>query len=116
MASYTVKKGDSWWKIAQEQMGSGAKYADLAKYNNMNLNKTIQPGMTINIPSATAKASRFSHISRQRKLSPDECGNRATDIHTERCSQKRANSLKQLEQQEAGCISKQISVTDRFHS
>ena len=57
MASYTVKKGDSWWKIAQEQMGSGAKYADLAKYNNMNLNKTIQPGMTINIPSATAKAT-----------------------------------------------------------
>lgn len=57
MASYTIKQGDSWWKIAQEQMGSGAKYADLAKYNNMDLNKTIHPGMTINIPSATAKAT-----------------------------------------------------------
>lgn len=57
MASYTVKKGDSWWKIAQDQMGSGAKYADLAKYNNMDLNKTIQPGMTINIPTSTAKTA-----------------------------------------------------------
>lgn len=57
MASYTIKQGDSWWKIAQEQMGSGAKYADLAKYNNMDLNKTIQPGMTINIPTSTAKTA-----------------------------------------------------------
>ena len=57
MASYTIKQGDSWWKIAQEQMGSGAKYADLAKYNNMDFNKAIHPGMTINIPSSSAKAT-----------------------------------------------------------
>lgn len=57
MASYTIKQGDSWWKIAQEQMGSGAKYADLAKYNNMDLNKAIHPGMTINIPSSSTKTA-----------------------------------------------------------
>lgn len=57
MASYTIKQGDSWWNIAQEQMGSGAKYADLAKYNNMDLNKAIHPGMTINIPSSSTKTA-----------------------------------------------------------
>ena len=52
MGKYTVKPGDSWWKIAQQQMGNGAKYAELAQFNNANLNKTLLSGQTINIPDA----------------------------------------------------------------
>lgn len=56
MATYKVKSGDSWWKIANEQLGSGAKYAELAKYNNMDANKTLYAGQTINLPSSSASA------------------------------------------------------------
>ena len=57
MATYKVKSGDSWWKIANEQLGSGAKYAELAKYNNMDANKTLYAGQTINLPSSSASAN-----------------------------------------------------------
>lgn len=60
MASYTVKKGDSWWKIAEEQLGSGAKYADLAKYNNMDVKEVIHPGMTISLPGTGTSAKQAS--------------------------------------------------------
>ena len=56
MATYKVKSGDSWWKIANEQLGSGAKYAELAKFNNMDANKTLYAGQTINLPSSSASA------------------------------------------------------------
>lgn len=35
---YEVKKGDSWWKISTEFLGSGSKYRDLMLFNN---NKSI---------------------------------------------------------------------------
>lgn len=57
MATYTVKPGDSWWKIAQQQLGDGAKYAELAQFNNANLNKTLFSGQTINIPDTTKSAA-----------------------------------------------------------
>ena len=57
MATYTVKPGDSWWKIAQQQLGDGAKYAELARFNNANLNKTLFSGQTINIPDTTKSAA-----------------------------------------------------------
>lgn len=57
MAKYTVKPGDSWWKIAQQQLGDGAKYAELARFNNANLNKTLFSGQTINIPDTTKSAA-----------------------------------------------------------
>ena len=53
MANYTVKAGDSWYKIAKEQLGYGGKYADLAKFNNMSVNSVIHPGQTIRIPDST---------------------------------------------------------------
>ena len=48
--SYTVKKGDSWWKIAQNEMGSGMRYKELAAYNNKSYNSTIHPGQVLKIP------------------------------------------------------------------
>lgn len=48
--NYTIKKGDSWWKIAQQQMGSGSKCTQLAKYNGKTIFTTIHPGQTLKIP------------------------------------------------------------------
>ncbi len=47
---YTVKKGDSFWKIAAKQMGSGLKYKKLAQFNRMRPSDVIYPGQTLKIP------------------------------------------------------------------
>lgn len=47
---YTVKKGDSLWKIAAEHMGSGNKYPELAAYNNLDPKKILPVGITLKIP------------------------------------------------------------------
>lgn len=48
--SYTVKKGDSWWKIAQNEMGSGMRYKELAAYNGKSPSATIYAGQVLKIP------------------------------------------------------------------
>ena len=47
---YTVKKGDSLWKIAQEQLGNGARYTEIKTLNNLN-SDTIRVGQALKIPS-----------------------------------------------------------------
>ena len=47
---YAVQPGDSWWKIAAEQMGGGAKYEALAAYNGKKITSLIRPGDIIKIP------------------------------------------------------------------
>lgn len=47
---YTVKSGDSLWKIANQYMGSGTQYERLAAYNNIPVNKVIHPGDKLKIP------------------------------------------------------------------
>ena len=48
--TYTVKYGDSWWKIAANELGNGALYTKLKAYNNWG-NKTLNPGDAIKIPN-----------------------------------------------------------------
>lgn len=48
--TYTVKKGDSWWKIAAQQLGNGYRYTELAKYNGKTINSVLHPGDVIKIP------------------------------------------------------------------
>lgn len=48
--TYTVKPNDSWWAIAQSQLGSGSRYKELASYNNMSINNGLHPGDILNIP------------------------------------------------------------------
>lgn len=48
--TYTVKSGDSWWKIAANELGNGALYTKLKVYNNWG-NKTLNPGDVIKIPN-----------------------------------------------------------------
>lgn len=49
--SYTVKPGDSFWRIAQQQLGNGSRYAELAKYNGMTAASVIHPGDTLKLPA-----------------------------------------------------------------
>lgn len=48
--TYTVKPGDGFWKIAAAQMGNGAKYEELARYNGLTPSSTIHPGDVLKIP------------------------------------------------------------------
>lgn len=47
---YTVQKGDSFWRIAQTQMGSGLYYIKLAHANGLKVTSTIYPGQVLIIP------------------------------------------------------------------
>lgn len=78
MATYTVKPGDSWWKIAQQQLGDGAKYAELARFNNANLNKTLFSGQTINIPDTTKSAASPTSTTKPNVSLARTSGNRPT--------------------------------------
>ena len=47
---YTVKAGDSFWKIARQQMGSGLKFMKLAHYNGLRVTSVLHPGQLLKIP------------------------------------------------------------------
>jgi len=52
---YTVKAGDSLWKIAQETLGNGALFPQIIEANPDRLvdaNSVIHPGHVLNIPAA----------------------------------------------------------------
>jgi nucleoid-associated protein YgaU len=55
---YTVKKGDTLWKIAEEQYGKGqgAKYTEIVKANTPPVKNPdlIQPGWVLRIPPLKA--------------------------------------------------------------
>lgn len=47
---YSVKPGDSFWSIADSEMGDGSKMYKLANYNGLTIEKIIHPGQTLKIP------------------------------------------------------------------
>ncbi|MGE5708083.1 MAG: glucosaminidase domain-containing protein, partial [Bacteroidota bacterium] len=82
--SYTVQKGDSLWKIAQECLGDGGRWRELYDLNrgaigdNPNL---IQPGMVLTLPNGatTSQPSQPPQSSQPSSnnlssLSPSELG------------------------------------------
>lgn len=48
--TYTVRPGDSWWRIAAQQLGSGLKCNALAKANGKSIYSTIHPGDVLTLP------------------------------------------------------------------
>lgn len=56
--TYTVKKGDSLWKIAKTYLGSGSKYTEIVKLNNIK-NNYIFAGLTLKIPTKKAVNSQI---------------------------------------------------------
>lgn len=51
-STYTVKAGDSWWRIAQQQMGSGSKMYELAEANGKTISSVIHPGDVLVVPKS----------------------------------------------------------------
>ncbi|OHB56960.1 MAG: hypothetical protein A2173_10595 [Planctomycetes bacterium RBG_13_44_8b] len=51
--SYTVRQGDSLWKIAAEQLGNSARYAEIAKLNAdiINDENNIPAGLRLKLPA-----------------------------------------------------------------
>ena len=47
---YVVKPGDSFWSIAQSQLGDGRRYEEIAYLNNMLPSDTIYKGNVLKIP------------------------------------------------------------------
>jgi len=47
--NYTVKKGDTLWAIAQQYLGSGTKYPQIASENNIKNPNLIYPGQVFKI-------------------------------------------------------------------
>ena len=47
---YTVKRGDSLWKIAQSHLGSGSRYTEIMELNGLTSN-TIHPGQVLKLPN-----------------------------------------------------------------
>ncbi len=49
--TYTVKRGDSLWKIAKEQLGAGKRYPEIMALNGMKSEKeVILPGQVLKLP------------------------------------------------------------------
>ena len=55
--TYTVKKGDSLWKIASTYLGKGSKYTEIATLNNIKGN-FICAGQVLKIPTKKAISSK----------------------------------------------------------
>ena len=49
-----VKAGDSFWKIAKEQLGDGARYQELASYNKLDVSDVIYPGQVLKLPNSSS--------------------------------------------------------------
>lgn len=47
---YTVKPGDSFWKIAKQQLGSGLKWMKLAHFNGLRVTAVLHAGQKLKIP------------------------------------------------------------------
>lgn len=52
--SYTVKPNDSFWRIAEQQLGDGRRWKEVAAANNLAAGATIRPGQVLNIPGQAA--------------------------------------------------------------
>jgi len=52
--TYTVKPGDSFWKIAEKELGDGSRYKELAEYNGLKPSDTIYAGQALKLPGKTA--------------------------------------------------------------
>ncbi|KRC39891.1 hypothetical protein ASE24_23295 [Nocardioides sp. Root224] len=72
LEQYTVKRGDSLWRIAEERLGDGARYVELVELNNSTLDGRpdfLLPGTVLRVPAtnpgphtATAAAGDETYV------------------------------------------------------
>ena len=60
--TYTVKPGDSFWSIAEKELGDGARYKELAAYNGLKPTDTIYAGQVLKLPDKTATAAKTDTV------------------------------------------------------
>ncbi len=48
--TYTVRPGDSWYRIADQQLGSGSRMQELAAVNGCTIATTIHPRQVLVLP------------------------------------------------------------------
>lgn len=63
--AYTVKRGDSLWKIAKDRLGDGTRYVELAELNRGVLDGEpdfLLPGTVLRVPVATAPANDSTYV------------------------------------------------------
>lgn len=48
--TYTVKKGDTLWRIAEKHLGAGSKYPEIASLNGLKDPNKINVGQVLNLP------------------------------------------------------------------
>ena len=52
VTEYTIKDGDSLWKIAEQQLGNGMRYKEILRLNpNISENQTLVVGTKLKLPS-----------------------------------------------------------------
>jgi len=64
--TYTVKKGQSLWMIAEEVYGSGYNWVDIAKENNIKNPNLIKEGQELKIPAAQAKVAKTTDEAKEK--------------------------------------------------
>ena len=50
--TYRVREGDTYYKIAQRELGSSSRFAEIERLNNIKASK-LRPGMTIRLPGGS---------------------------------------------------------------
>ncbi|NLP26377.1 MAG: LysM peptidoglycan-binding domain-containing protein [Clostridiales bacterium] len=48
---YIVKRGDSFWRIAENELGKGSRYTEILELNNMISSEIIYPNQVLKIPT-----------------------------------------------------------------
>jgi nucleoid-associated protein YgaU len=64
--TYTVKKGQSLWMIAEEIYGSGYNWVDIAKENNIKNPNLIKEGQELKIPAVKAKIAKTTDEAKEK--------------------------------------------------
>ena len=70
--SYTVKKGDTLWALAEKYYGDGSKWKIIAKANGVKDPKKLQIGTKLKIPGVTDKKTAAKKTKASSSASPGE--------------------------------------------
>jgi len=70
--NYIVQKGDSLWKLAQINLGSGDKYVEIAKLNGLAINTRLEIGQSLKLPQKSVVAGAKIAPDSEQKITANE--------------------------------------------
>jgi putative lysozyme len=77
--TYTVKKGDSLWKIAARYLGDGSRYKEIMTLNSLT-STTIHPGLVLRISGTNTKVNKAAKKTKKTKTYTVKKGDTLWDI------------------------------------